>query len=86
MADLKAGDPFEVKVVLKDGCGGIFETDDYSPLKFDFGLTTDTMPNCEITKEMTINPQNSSELIYGITCYKSNIPTFINVYWGEKEP
>lgn len=59
----------------------MFSTDDLSKLGFDFGLTTDTMPNCKVTKNPRANPDNSSELVVGITCYKSTIVTFINVHW-----
>jgi len=81
---LKVGDPFEVKIVLKDGCGGFFVTDDYSPLEFNFGLSSDSTPNCEVTKELSVNPNNSTELFVGITCYKSKVATFINVNWNGK--
>jgi hypothetical protein len=49
MTGLKAGDPFEVIVSLTDGCENTYPTNDYSKLAFDFGKTTDSMPNCAVT-------------------------------------
>jgi hypothetical protein len=49
MTGLKAGDPFEVIVSLTDGCDNPYPTTDYSKLAFDFGKTTDSMPNCAVT-------------------------------------